>query len=339
MVKKMKLKFSFAILLACILPLKVNATDKPLAAEGVFRCGSNLSTSTFAYKDEHGAWKGFDADICRAFAWAIYGTGDKFEMVDVRAHDIGNALSSGKIDIMLSNNVNPATVEAKQKGSEVGLLYYDRQMFAAKDMQEDATSMEAFKGKKVCVFATADNFTELKKYNKQYDLNLRILPYKSLRKARNAFLLKRCELFSMQGLVLQNIISDSPGKNLTMLPEEFSPKPVYAYVAANNNKLRVTAKWVLNALYKAEELGMNKENARKYAFEDNAENLKLFGEKNLLWKTMQVRPDWLRLAVDDVGNMKDIFERNLGSQSKYKMQRGKGALINDGGVVSTEPFK
>ena len=63
MVKKMKLKFSFAILLACILPLKVNATDKPLAAEGVFRCGSNLSTSTFAYKDEHGAWKGFDADI------------------------------------------------------------------------------------------------------------------------------------------------------------------------------------------------------------------------------------------------------------------------------------
>ena len=320
-------------------PFMANADEKPLAAEGVFRCGSNLSTSTFAYKDQDGVWRGFDADVCRAFSWAIHGKGDRFEMVDVRTHDIANALSSGKIDVMLSNNVSLANMEAKQKASSIGLLYYDRQMFAAKDMPEGVSSMGDFKGKKVCVFAASDNLSDLKSYNKQYKLGLRILPYKSLRKARNAFLLKRCELFSMQGLVLQNIISDSPGKNLSMLPEEFAFKPVYAYVAPNNNKLRVAAKWVLNSLYKGEELGINKENARKYAFEDNDENIKLFGEKNLLWKTMQVRPDWFRLAMDDVGNMSDIFERNFGSQSLYKMQRGKGALIKDGGVVAIEPFK
>ena len=337
----MKLKIGFAMFLACFLPLSANSNQQQsLAAEGVFRCGSNLSSDTFARFDKtENRWKGFDADICRAFAWAIYGKGSRFEMVDVRSHDIGTALGSGKIDVMLSNNVNPATIEAKQKASAVGVLYYDRQMFAAKDAPEQISSMEEFKGKKVCVFATSDYLSDLKTYNNNYDLKFHIMPFKSLRKARNAFLLKRCELFTMQGLVLQNIISKSPGKNLTMLPEEFAFKPVYAYVAPNNNRLRVAAKWILNSLYAAEDMGINMDNAKKFDYEDVDENFKLFGEKKLLWQTMQVRPDWLRLAVGDIGNMSEIFERNLGYQSEYKLKRGASALIKDGGTVIVEPFK
>ena len=336
----MKLKLGFAIFLACFLPLSANSNQQSLAAEGIFRCGSNLSSETFARFDTtENTWKGFDADICRAFAWAIYGKGSRFEMVDVRSHDIGNALESGKIDLMLSNNVNPATMEAKQKASSVGLLYYDRQMFAAKDASEKISSMEEFKGKKVCVFATSDYYSDLKAYNEAYELKFHIMPFKSLRKARNAFLLKRCELFTMQGLVLQNIISKSPGKNLTMLPEEFAHKPVYAYVAAKNNRLRIAAKWILNALYAAENLGINKENAKKFNYEDTVENFKLFGEKKILWQTMQVRPDWLRLAVGDVGNMGEIFERNFGDETEYKLRRGKAALSSYGGTVNIEPFK
>ena len=54
---------------------------------------------------------------------------------------------------------------------------------------------------------------------------------------------------------------------------------------------------------------------------------------------MVVKPSWLRFAIADVGNMGEIFERNIGSQSKYKLKRGKSALIKDGGTVAVEPFK
>jgi len=165
------------------------------------------------------------------------------------------------------------------------------------------------------------------------------MAYKSLRKARNAFLLKRCELFSMQGLLLQAIIKDSPGKNLSVLPEEFADKPVYAYVSPFNNKMRVLAKWVINSLYAAESMGLTKENANEFIYEHNTDNANLFGENDLLWKLFNVHPDWLRLAVADVGNMGEIFERNLGLESEYKLKRGKAALVQNGGTVSVIPFK
>ena len=203
----MKLKFSFAILLFCLLPIKADATEISLLDNGVVRCGTNLSTDTFAYREDD-MWKGYDADICRAFAWAMYGNGKKIQMVNVKSHEIENALVSGKIDVMLSNNVSMAAMEAKQRASAVGLLYYDRQMFAAKEAPKDITSMKDFTGKKVCVFAGADYLDNLKSYNKEYKLGFRIMAFKSLRKARNAFLLKRCDLLTFQGLSLQSIIKE-----------------------------------------------------------------------------------------------------------------------------------
>lgn len=330
MVKKMKLKFSFAILLFCLVSFSAQAE--------VVRCGTNLNTKAYAYQ-ENGKWKGFDADICRVFAWALHGDGNKFEMVDVRTHEIYSALQDGKIDIMLSNNLLPATTEAKQQASEVGLLYYDRQMFAAKEVTENVTSMKDYAGKKVCVFAGADYLENLKTYNKEHKLNFKITAFKSLRKARNAFLLKRCDLFSMQGLQLQSIIEDSPGKNLSVLPEEYAFRGVYAYTPYADNDFRVVAKWVFNALYAAEEMGLNKDNAMEFVYKKNPENTSLFGDNSSLWKVLVVKPSWLRFAIADVGNMGEIFERNIGSQSKYKLKRGKAALIKNGGEVKVEAFK
>ncbi len=336
MVRKMKLKFSFAILLFCLLPIKADATEISLLDNGVVRCGTNLSTDTFAYREDD-MWKGYDADICRAFAWAMYGNGKKIQMVNVKSHEIENALVSGKIDVMLSNNVSMAAMEAKQRASAVGLLYYDRQMFAAKEAPKDITSMKDFTGKKVCVFAGADYLDNLKSYNKEYKLGFRIMAFKSLRKARNAFLLKRCDLLTFQGLSLQSIIKDSPGKELIVLPEEFAHRAVYAYVSPHNNHMRIVAKWVLNALYAAENMGMTKENAKEFVYKKNQENKNLFGEE-ILWKFLKVNPQWFKLAVADVGNMGEIFDRNLGSQSMFKLKRGKAALVKDGGTVTVEPF-
>lgn len=337
MVRKMKLNFSFAILLLCMLTFNANSQQINETHQVGIKCGTNLNTDTFAYKED-GVWKGYDADICRAFSWALYGNGDMFDMVDVKTYEIEKALTSGKIDIMLSNNASMASMEAKNKASSVALLYYDRQMFATKDAPENISSMNDFKGKKVCVFAGSDYLDNLREYNKKYKLDFHIMVFKSLRKARNAFLLKRCDLITYQGLQLQQIISDSPGKNLQILPEEFAFFPVYAYVSPYNNALRIVAKWVFNSLYAAEDMGLNKENAAEFYYKNNQMNQNLFGDDDMLWKYLKVQPSWLRSAIADVGNMGEIFERNLGSQSEFKLKRGKASLLKDGGTVTVMPF-
>ena len=99
------------------------------------------------------------------------------------------------------------------------------------------------------------------------------------------------------------------------------------------------AKWVFNSLYAAEDMGLNKENAAEFYYKDNQMNQNLFGDDDMLWKYLKVQPSWLRSAIADVGNMGEIFERNLGSQSEFKLKRGKASLLKDGGTVTVEDFK
>ena len=103
----MKLKFSLAIIFSVMSITTAKAVDvrlEPILNTEVIRCGSDLSVKSFAYQED-GEWKGFDADLCRAFAWAIYGDGSKFEMVDVRPYNVGRYLKGGLIDVMLSGGV------------------------------------------------------------------------------------------------------------------------------------------------------------------------------------------------------------------------------------------
>lgn len=341
MVNKMKLKFSIVSLFVFSIVTAAQAVNvrlKPILQTDVIRCGSDLSVKTYAYKED-GVWKGFDADMCRAFAWAIYGDGSRFEMVDVRPQRVGQALQGKLIDVMLSGGLYSAAIEAKQHAASVGLLYYDRQMFAAKDAPENIESMDAFKGKKVCVSMESDYLDNLKEYNLKYRLDLNIFPFNSPEKARRAFLLKRCDLITTRGTLLYDMIRNSPGKGLTILPEEFAHKPVYAFVSRDNNKLRVALKWVMNALFLTEDLGIDSKNISILIGNEDISTRNLLGDNDLLWLSLGLRPQWVRQAVTDLGNMSEIYERNFGPDSALPLERGKANLIKNGGIVHAEEFR
>jgi len=341
MVNKMTLKligfFFFLAVAGQVSPAGAGQADS-LLKHDVLRCGSDLRVRSYAYK-EKGAWKGFDADICRAFAWAVFGDGSKFKMVEVRPYQISRAFKDDMIDVMLSGSLYSAAVEARQNTSAVGLLYYDHQMFAAKDAPEDVSSMEAFKGKKVCVSMDSDYQRNLQDYDKKYKLDLKILPFNSPRKAREAFLLKRCDLYTSRGLLLEDLVMQMPDKNIRILPEVFAEKPVYAFVRNDNNRLRLALKWALNALYLTEKLDINQKNVDVLISNDDVSTANLLGEDDLLWGSLGLSPSWVRHAVAEVGNMNEIYERNLGSAFAFKLNRGKGRLIENGGVVHAEEFR
>ena len=100
-------------LILCFLCLGLgNVSDAFAAADaglryiqtrGTVRCGTDLRSKFYAYKDEDGFWHGFDADICKAISLAVFNRSDRFTMVNVSQEDITRALSTNKIDVMLSS--------------------------------------------------------------------------------------------------------------------------------------------------------------------------------------------------------------------------------------------
>jgi general L-amino acid transport system substrate-binding protein len=64
----------------------------------------------------------------------------------------------------------------------------------------------------------------------------------------------------------------------------------------------------------------------------------MFGDDPEMWRGLHIQPDWLRKAIDAVGNYADIYERNIGMESEYFVPRSAGKLLHDGGSIVPLPF-
>jgi len=319
--------------------LAADAGLRVVNTRGFVRCGTDLSTATYAKKDKDKQWHGIDADLCRVLATAVFGDSNKFELVNVPASNISQALASNAIDIMLGNNALSAGAEIKGKATAVDVLYYDKQMFLAHPLK-DADSMEAYKGSNVCVVKNSADMANVSEYSRKYDLGLKALVYPSLEQAKAAFFLNRCQLFSANEIYLRGVAAMIVSANNTyeLLPEVIAYRPVYAYTSRENASLRVITKWIFNAPVLAEEAGISSKNLDAFIGVTDGSVRNLLGIDPQLWESYGLYPQWVRQAVKELGNFGEIYERNLGQDSEYKIPREKNNLAGNNGLIIAKPF-
>ena len=304
------------------------------------RCGTDLSAKTYAYKDADGYWRGIDADLCRTLAAAVLGDKERIEMVNVTTNMVSKYLTTNKIDVMLGGTPYSAGMEISSQATPVDVIYYDKQMFLARNADK-AGSMEDYRGQKVCVVNNSEDQYNLEEYNARYNLDLKPLPFASSQRAKEAFLLNRCTLLTGNALYLTNTLKSANIKdeNTRVLPEVISVKPVYAFASKNNNALRISAKWILNALKLAEDIGINSSNIDIFIGVEDTSTKNLLGVNDALWNRFKVRdPQWVRKALKEIGNYGEIYEKNLGRESEFKLEREQNRLLKDGGLIIPQPF-
>ncbi len=344
MVNKMKLKFVFCCFLSLTFASEALAAAdaglRYMQTRGVVRCGTDLSAQTYAYKDENGYWRGIDADLCRVLALAVLGDKERIEMVNVSTNMVSKYLTTNKIDIMLGGAPYSASNEIRSLATPVDIIYYDKQMFLARNADK-ATSMEDYKGQKVCVVNNSDDQYNLEEYNARYNLDLKPLFFSNNQRAKEAFLLNRCTLLTGNALFLTNVLKSTGIKDTTtqVLPEVISVKPVYAFASKGNNTWRISAKWLLNALKLAEDIGITSENIDIFIGVSDTSTKNLLGVNPDLWNKFKVQnPQWLRQELKELGNYGEIYERNLGKKSEFKLEREQNKLMKDGGLIIPQPF-
>lgn len=302
---------------------------------GKLRCGTNLQLKTYAvYKDDE--WSGIDADMCKAFALAIIGDADRIEMIDVDAKDVAKALTKGKIDIMLSGVPFFAKQEVSGKIESAGLLYYEQQMVMTADDSDD--DLQKYNGKKMCMATGSDYYRNFEIYSAKHDIDVNYMQFADMNKVREAFLLKRCPLVTGGALFLQGMKKSLKYSKLRIFNDNVAMSPVYAMVSAENPELRLAVKWILNALQLGEQYEITARSLQFFASHNNQEIRNLMGDDPELWQALGLRPNWFKDAIALLGNYGEIYERNLGAESEYKINRGQGKLVKDGGVLCPLPF-
>lgn len=338
----MKLKTLFLATLAVwsVNPLIAaeNNSVEAIINRGYISCGTDLGSKVLAYKDSEGFWQGIDADICRNFAAALLGNDEAFRLVDVSPERAGKAFAGNQIDIMLGNSALSARQEMTSPAMAIDLLYFDRQVFATRE-KVDASSMEEFRGQKVCVVDKSAEMAKIIEYNYKFALEFKILPFADMNAAKQAFLLNRCELISGSEIYLkglsQNLITKTG--TINVLPENIAYRPVYAYSRKDNPALRIAAKWIINAPKLAEEHGLSSKNIDTFIGVRDVSLQNLLGG-NGLWNSLGIQPNWVSAAIKARGNFGEMLERNLGQDSPLQIERDKNKLIEQGGLVSVQPF-
>lgn len=340
MVNKMNLKISSIALFFIFLCTCAQARDVGLELikhRSYVTCGVNEDYKVLASKNED-KLQGFDVDICKAIASAIIGNADNYKLVNVKKEKIGEALNSGKVDIMLGHTSLSAAEEVKMYVNPIDIMYFDRQIFASRQ-KTDASSMRDFAGMKVCVLGNSMYSVYLNEYNQKYALGLKILEMPSLTFVKEGFYLKRCDLVSGDEIFIRTITNELKSEDKAqVLPEDIAYIPVRAYSAGNNPTLSIALRWIINGLKIAYASEISSQTVDTYSATKSQSVKNLLGFDDKVWKTLKINPEWVKSYIKEYGNYQQILEKNIGKISPLGIDLKQNDLVEKGGLLTHVPF-
>lgn len=307
---------------------------------GHIRCGTHFGSYAYAIKDEKGTWHGMDVDFCRALAAAALGDANKVKFIDTAGKNRFAYLASDRVDILMGPAPWVLGLDAGQNFNFAGILFFGGQGLMA-HWREEASSIEAYKGAKVCVQRNSRTYEYLQEFNKRRRLELRLLVLESFKQAREFFFLKRCDLYAndegilMGTQTLRNIPSDL---NIVILPDKLVETPIGPLVRQDDDRWFDIVKWVRHALIKADEKGVTAYNLDDYLSSPDPEIRNMLGLTDKMWRYLGLDEKWAYRALQAVGNYGEMYNRNLGIGSNVGMENGKNRLWTEGGLIYAPPF-
>jgi general L-amino acid transport system substrate-binding protein len=150
----------------------------------------------------------------------------------------------------------------------------------------------------------------------------------------------RCDVYTTDasGLYAQRLKLANPGDH-TVLPEIISKEPLGPVVRQGDDQWFNIAKWVLNALINAEELGLTQDNVGSMMGSDNPSVKRLLGEEGTYGEYIGLGNDWAANAIKAVGNYGEMYNRNVGPDTTLGIERGINRLWSDGGLIYAPPVR
>jgi general L-amino acid transport system substrate-binding protein len=110
-------------------------------------------------------------------------------------------------------------------------------------------------------------------------------------------------------------------------------------VAQGQPRWEAVVRFTLNALVAAEEMGVTQANVDEQLKSQSPDVQRLLGVTGDFGAKLGVPADWAFKAVKAVGNYGDVWDRNVGVKTPLRLERGRNALVANGGVMMAVPVR
>lgn len=308
---------------------------------GELNCGVNEVLPGFGSRNTAGDLVGFDVDLCRAVAAALFGDADAVSYEPLTAAARFEAVNSGLVDLLSRN-----TTWTQSRDTELGLdfaptTYYDGQQLMAKqaDGFSNTSVLADIEGATVCTNAGTTTEKNISEAADALGVNITLQTFEDFDIVMENFKSGACQVVTTDGsgLVSRKAV-DPEGEGWTIFPQvPISKEPLGPGWAQGQSRFGDVVTWTIFALLIAEESGITSENvADAQSNPPNDEIGRLLGGEGELQSGMGLPSDAFFNVISQVGNYAEMFDRHL---RPLGLERGLNALWSDGGLLYPPPAR
>ncbi|MDO8605711.1 MAG: amino acid ABC transporter substrate-binding protein [Phaeospirillum sp.] len=314
------------------------ATFDAVKAKGFVQCGVNLGLYGFSSPDDKGNWTGLDVDVCRAVAAALFGDANKVKYTPLSAQQRLPALQAGEVDLLARNTTWTLTRDTANGLDFTTPGYFDGQGFMV-SRKLGVTSAKDLNGATICVLPGTTTEQNLADYFRANKMSFKLVVIEKNEELNSAFFSGRCDALSSDASQLAGVRAGQASNpdEWVILPDLISKEPLSPAVRQGDPQWTDLVRWSQYAMVYAEEKGVTSKTVSTALKSPDPDLQRLLGVTAGNGKALGVDEKWAFNIIMQVGNYGESFERNLGKDSRLKLERGLNALYTNGGLMYAMP--
>lgn len=322
-------------------PVAVGPITQRILDRGELICGANgAGLAGFAEVNDAGEWEGFDVDICRAVAAAVLGDASKVSFRPLEAGERQAAIQSEEIDIMSRNTTWTFSRDVVWGATFGPTTFYDGQGLMVKT-ESGITQIEELEDSTICVQSGTTTELNLADAFSQRGLGYEPLVFADADATWSAYVEGRCDSFTTDksGLISYKGTAADPSAH-NILDITLSKEPLGPLTPQSDDQFADIVRWTVYALIQAEEYGITSANVEEFKSSPVPEIARFLGQgDNTIGSLVGLPNDFTAVVIAQVGNYGEIFNRNLGPDTPFKLGRGLNDLWTNGGLLYSPPFR
>lgn len=307
---------------------------------GFVRCGVSGRLPGWSLLDEAtGAVSGFDADMCRALAVAIFGTADEttLQFAFLTSSERFAALENDLVDVLFRTTTFTLTRDSDLRGAFGPIYFYDSQSVLVR-RDSGITSLDQADGLTICTESgTTNEQNVIEEFNRR-GLSFELVLSETTTESNTAFLDGRCAALTTASSLLEGVRgSFTNPDDYVLLPESFVPgEPIAPMSLEGDARWDQVVAWTVYAVIEAERLGVTSENVDSMRESTDVSVRRLLGVEGDLGTLLNVDNAFAANLITSVGNYGEIYQRNFPGLPR---EGTLNALWTEGGLLFSPPWR
>jgi general L-amino acid transport system substrate-binding protein len=354
-----RILLTLLLLAGSALPLAAQAparaptpTLDAIRARGVLNCAVNGALPGFSVPDQRGIqaaidaglapanaqgpMMGFDADLCRAVAAALFGDATKVRFVTAATVADGfAALRENRADLLLRNTTFTYLRDLTEGADAAAVVMFDGQGLLV-PLAGGAQNLAQLGGRRICISGDAGTVAQevLESQAARQGITVTIVPTGGPGLI-TALEEGRCDAASAdaKALAIRRVMELQNPAGYRVLPDLLSREPLAAFVREGADDIRQVVFWVIQAMLEADEYDLTSENLVDFLQNNDPAVRRLLGIDGNLGTALGLGPDWSRDVLAQVGAYREVFSRSLGPLSPYGLDIGANDNWLRGGLM------